>query len=144
LNLNPLKEYYAYDFWNQKFVGKLSGNSTLKQTLRKDEARMISIHEVQDNPQFISTDRHIMQGFLDLEKINWNNQTKELSGTAKVIADEVFKVIIAGNGYDVLKFGCKDNSVKVTVSKCENPGMYELEILSSGNLPVDWHITFSK
>lgn len=144
LNLNPSREYYAYDFWNRKLIGKIAGNTVFNQALRQNEARMIAIHEVQNHPQFISTNRHIMQGYLDLENVQWNESAKELSGTAKVIGGEPFNVVIAGNGFDVVKAMSKDNDVKVNIIQGKAPGIYELEINSYKNQSVNWLISFSK
>ena len=144
LKLNPSKEYYAYDFWNRNLIGKLSGRAELNQTLRKDEARMISIHEVQKHPQFISTNRHIMQGYLDLEDVKWDESASELSGTAKVNGSEPFKIIVAGNGFKPEKTISNSKGVKVNVLPSGFPEIYELEINSSVNQSVDWRISFSK
>ncbi len=96
LGLDPHQEYYAYDFWNDRFVGKLKGTDTLQQTLRPGEARMLSIRKVERHPQVLSTNRHIMQGYLDLLGVTWRNH--RLVGKAKVVAGEPYKIIIALNG----------------------------------------------
>ena len=51
---------YVYDFWNESFVGVFPGNARLEQNLRPGEARMLSVHEVEPRPQFLSTSRHVM------------------------------------------------------------------------------------
>mgnify|MGYP000571006082 FL=1 len=45
LGLDSVKSYYAYDFWNDCFLGKLAGKE-LQQVLRPGEARMLSIRAV--------------------------------------------------------------------------------------------------
>jgi hypothetical protein len=96
LGLDPGQDYYVYDFWNDCFVGKLKGTEMLKQTLRPGEARMLSIRKVEKNPQVISTNRHIMQGHLDLADVKWDG--RRLTGRAKVVAGEPFRIVIALNG----------------------------------------------
>ncbi len=77
LGLDPEKEYFLYDFWNDKFMGRFYGSDLLIQELRMGETRMISIHAVEKFPQFISTNRHIMQGLVDMPGLPvWNDNKK--------------------------------------------------------------------
>lgn len=96
LGLDPGHDYYVYDFWNESFVGRLKGTATLCQTLRPGEARMLSIRRVEPHPQVLSTNRHLMQGHLDLSDVVWNGN--HLSGKAKVVGGEPFRIVIALNG----------------------------------------------
>ena len=59
---------------------------------------MVSLRKVQPNPQVISTDRHILQGWVDLADVRWDAKTRTLSGTAHVIGGDPFKIVIADNG----------------------------------------------
>ena len=100
LGLDPGKTYYLYDFWNDRLAGKLRGADVLVQDLRPGEARMLAVHEAQAAPQFIATDRHVMQGALDLiVRPAWDGQKMTLSGTSRVAADDPYRVIIACNGF---------------------------------------------
>ncbi|MCP4199763.1 MAG: hypothetical protein GY762_21675, partial [Proteobacteria bacterium] len=86
MGLDAGRQYYVYDFWNDRFVGKISGAASIKQAVAAGEARMLSVHAVENTPQWISTDRHIMQGYVDLvKKPQWNPAKKTLSGTSSVI-----------------------------------------------------------
>jgi len=96
LGLDPAAEYHVYDFWNDSYVGTVKGAGTLTQNLRPGEARMLSIRKVQKNPQVLSTNRHLMQGYCELSDVKWENN--RLSGKAKVVANEPFKLTIALNG----------------------------------------------
>lgn len=141
LQLNAARQYYFYDFWNEHFIGKQSGNSVLHQQLRSSEARMIAVHEVADHPQFLSTNRHIMQGYLDLSKIAWNRPLKTYSGNANVIGNELFKIIIALNGY--LPKKCKSSTGYITWKYIDEPnGIIECTINNKTNSKVFWEIQF--
>lgn len=99
LGLRPDRHYYAYDFWNDRFAGELIGERELVQRLRPGEARMLALHEVQPNPQFLATKRHLMQGYVDLlQWPRWDARRRELSGASQVVAGEPYQVVIAGNG----------------------------------------------
>ena len=99
LGLSPRRWYHVYDFWNDRYVGLVRGSEWLVQTLRPGEARMLSIHEAEPHPQFISTNRHLMQGLLDMvERPSWDARSRVLSGVARVVRGETYRVVLALNG----------------------------------------------
>lgn len=141
LGLPANKQYYVYDFWNDRFVGLVSGKDKLEQQMREGEARMMSIHEKENHPQFISTNRHIMQGYLDLKDVNWNEKTKTLSGVSSVVEDDPFKIVFAVNGFAVKKTNIKD--CKASIEKIGNENeLISLTLNSSQNKDILWSISF--
>ncbi len=56
--------------------------------LKGNEARVYSVHERSQHPQFISTNRHIMQGMMELLDVKWDEVTRVYSGSADVVAGE--------------------------------------------------------
>ena len=144
LGLDPDKEYFLYDFWNDKFIGRYYGSDLLIQELRLGETRMISIHSVEKHPQFISTNRHIMQGLVDMTGLPaWNENKKVLSGKSKVIGGEEYKVVIALNGYKPVKCSASNARAKIELADKEKD-LAVLSILSSKNSEVEWNISFKK
>jgi hypothetical protein len=143
LGLNPEKEYYVYDFWNEMLVGVFPGSARLERPLRPGEARMMSVHEVENNPQFISTNRHVMQGYVDMPRCEWDGNKRELRGTSKVVGGETYKVIIALSGW-------KPKAANATGAKSiirvidEKTGLAELSLDRPQNGDTDWTITFDK
>ena len=140
MGLNPLGNYYIYDFWNDSFVGKFAGNSKFRQTLRKGEARMMSVHEVEKNPQVISSNRHIMQGFTDVSGIKWDASAKVLIGTSQVVGGETYKLVIAVNGY--LPVFCKAENAKGEMIKNADSNLFVLAIDNPYNGAIEWSISF--
>jgi alpha-galactosidase len=72
------KTYLIFDFWNQQFIGEIS--EEIKIDIEPGSVRLLSVHEKTGRPQFVSTDRHVAQGALELENCIWNEDTKTLSG----------------------------------------------------------------
>jgi len=144
LGLDAAKSYHVYDFWNDTYVGRLSGSSSLVQDLRSAEARMLAVHEVEPNPQFIATDRHLMQGLLDLSvKPVWNPATNTLSGTARVIANEPFRIIIATNGrHPSTATSTAANATTAIKMVNEAKGLAALTINAPVSAEVPWSVTF--
>ena len=144
LGLKPTNDYYVYDFWNDTFVGKVAGSGTLSQQLRPSEARMMSMHEARDHPQFISTDRHIMQGYLDLvEKPQWHAATHRLSGTSSVIAGDPYRLTLVLNGYYPEKVTTSGADARIQI----RPGhrnLVDIILNTKENKDVRWEICFKK
>ena len=137
LGMDKNQIYYVFDFWNNQLVGEFEGDAILTQQLRKGEARMMSVHQKEKNPQVLSTDRHLMQGYLELSDVKWTNL--RLSGKAELIEKEPMKIIIATNGK-------QPNTVKTsrgtsTFRMIEN-GLIELTLTSPEKGKVDWSIDF--
>ena len=144
LGIDSEKEYFLYDFWNDKFIGRYYGSDLLIQELRLGETRMISIHSVEKNPQFLSTNRHIMQGLVDMAVLPfWDDNRKVLAGKSKVIGGEQYKVVIALNGYKSMK--CSAKNAKATIKMIDGEkDLAVLSILSATNEDVPWEISFKK
>ena len=140
LGLDSNQSYYIYDFWNDCFVGKFAGDKTLSQTLRPGEARVMSVNAVENNPQIISTNRHLMQGYIELSDISWNSDAGELKGKAQLIGEEPMKIVIALNGYDIVDASAENRNVS-TETKGD---LAEVTMINDKNELVPWLITFSK
>ena len=84
------------------FSAGCRGKAVFRHSLAPGEARMISVHAVEKRPQWLSTNRHIMQGYVDLvKKPVWDPDRKTLSATSRVVGGEAYRVTIALNGYEV-------------------------------------------
>lgn len=132
LGLDPEAEYYVYDFWNDAFVGTVKGSGTLKQTLRPGEARMLSVRKVLKNPQVLSCNRHIMQGYGELLDVKWENNS--LRGKAKVVGGEPMKIVIALNDHAPVA----SSGLTVTAEG----KLAVLALNSQKNQTVEWVVNF--
>jgi hypothetical protein len=141
LGLDPDKDYYVYDFWNDAFVGKVPGSGTLSQQLRPGEARMMSIHEAKDHPQFISTNRHIMQGYIDLIRIEWLPGRNILRGISRITGGDSYIVMIATNGYTARAAQVDDRNTRAVIEN-GNDGLSRLIIRRNENTVVEWTVKF--
>ena len=143
LGLDRDKPYYVYDFWNDSLVGTYEGSQRLEFDMGPSEARMLSIREVLDRPQFISTNRHIMQGYVDMVFCRWDQEKTTLAGRCKVIAGEPYKVVIATNGWKPGAVATEDATCSLQVLPGKDR-LVALIITSSENREVDWRVGFSR
>ncbi len=143
LGLSADKEYYVYDFWNDAFRGKVAGRKRLSQTLRAGEVRMMSVHEVSVNPQVISTNRHIMQGYIDLIQTRWLVGRNILKGVSRITGGDPYVVTIAGNGYRLNGADVNDRSAAVGIVNLGN-GLSKMTIIRNANAIVEWSVRFKR
>jgi len=144
LGLKREKYWHVYDFWNDRYRGIIDGSGVLAQSLRPSEARMLSLHEVADHPQVISSDRHIMQGWLELGEVKWDAENSTLSGTVRLPAGDPVTLTIATNGREA--YACEaDPAVKVSLDKSPNPtGLVRLRIVAKENSVAPWRVRFGE
>lgn len=83
LGLASDAEYLLYEFWTNSFQGARKGRFEMQ--VPKHGVRLLAIHRAKAHPQFISSDRHITQGAVELKNIEWQESGKCLKGTVKVV-----------------------------------------------------------
>ena len=141
LGLDPGPDYCVYDFWNDCFVGRLKGTDTLRQTLRPGEARMLSIRKVENHPQVLSTNRHLMQGYLDLADVQWNAASGTLSGVSRVVAGDPYSLTVhLPQTYRVASAEAGDGKVEFA----NHHETATLRIVPSATRTTEWKMNFSQ
>ncbi len=80
LFLDPAKTYVAYDFWKERLHGEVAGE--LRATLAPASVTLLALHEKRATPHVIATDRHVLQGALELEHVAWDAATKTIEGVS--------------------------------------------------------------
>jgi len=141
LGLDPAKDYYLFDFWNHRLLGRQAGNSRLEQQLRPGEARMISVRECLDRPQVLSTDRHLMQGYLDLSEVEWDGERRVLSGVSKIVGGDPYRVSLALNGHEATSVECRPAEATAEIVT-SGDGLVEMLLKSPENSNVRWSVSF--
>lgn len=141
LGLNARKRYYVSDFWNDAFIGELPGSGSLTQRLRPGEARMMSVHAVADHPQFISTNRHVMQGYVDLVRTEWLAGRNLLRGISRIARGDSYEVTIATNGYQARWATVNDPDTKAQLATIGN-GLAKLTLVRAESAIVEWTVGF--
>jgi len=144
LGLAADQDYYLYDFWNNRFAGRFNGSGDIEQSVEPGEARMLSIHAVESGPQWISTDRHLMQGYVDLvKKPQWDASDKTLCATSEIIGNEPYVLVIALNGYIPLEVEAEGAKAIIPVHP-DNTNLADLIIKRDTSGQVPWRINFTR
>ena len=76
----PAAEHVVWDFWERELVGRLGEELTTE--VEPGTARCLRIMPVPKRPAVLSTDMHVTQGLVELDRITWDEQERELSGEA--------------------------------------------------------------
>jgi len=140
MGLDPNAWYYAYDFWSDALVGKLPGTGKIEKQLPPLHCAMLSVRKVQPNPQVLSTTRHVLQGWVDLAKVKWDGQGRRLSGVAKVIGGEPFKITVADNGGKAVKVTATGG--QAGLDKHSPGGLSRIILKRPDNGDVFWKIEY--
>jgi hypothetical protein len=137
MGLSEANSYYVYDFWNNQLLGEFKGDTVLTQNLRKGEARMMSVHQKEKNPQVLSTDRHLMQGYMELSDIQWKDN--KLTGKVDLVENEPMKIVLANNGMQPQKVL---TSAGISSFTLLSNGLMELTITAPQKGKVEWVVEF--
>jgi hypothetical protein len=78
LGLDPAKRYLAFDFWKQRFVGELTGELAVR--VAPGGVTLLALRTATGTPQLLSTSRHVAQGAVEIEDVQWNETARRLSG----------------------------------------------------------------
>jgi len=70
------RDYLLFDFWNQKFLGKVRGEYSVE--LPPHACQVISVRPAEGHPQLIGTDRHITMGGVEIANEVWDTATRQL------------------------------------------------------------------
>lgn len=144
LGLDPERDYHIYELREDRFAGRVDGRAGVKKAVSPGEAVMLSVHAVEAHPQWISTDRHILQGYVDLvDRPVWHPSTRTLRATSNVVGKEPYHVVIALNGYTPV-VSQAENAQATIVVRADNSNLADLciERQTSGRVP--WTVTFDK
>lgn len=144
LGLDPAKSYHVHDFWNDHYVGALPGSGSLEQLLRPNEARMMSVREVLSRPQVISTDRHLMQGLLELDQITWDAGARVLSGTVRLPAGDPVTITVATNGFAAVQCSADDPVGATLEVPGTGEGLVKIRLTADDGRVAKWQVGFRK
>ena len=110
---------------------------------------MLSVHRVERHPQLLSTNRHLMQGYVDMAGVpRWDAAKRELAGTSKVVGGETYKVVLALNGYRPAGASAHVAGGAAVRARVEavpgGDGLAVLSLDSQGNAQVRWALSFAR
>ena len=77
LGEDATRHFVAWEFWTGTFVGEKS--HSLSAVIPPRSVRLFALQPLADRPQFLTSDRHVTQGAVELKDHRWENGTLVLS-----------------------------------------------------------------
>lgn len=93
LGLDPDAKYRLWEFWNEQYLGTVSGE--FRAVVPPRSARIYRLSKLTGYPWVLGTDMHVMQGQVELSEVVWDRATLTLSGQATRPAGNVGNVFIS-------------------------------------------------
>ncbi|MBI1338417.1 MAG: hypothetical protein GC164_15855 [Phycisphaera sp.] len=143
VGLDPRGEYHAYEFWSDQYLGKLPGTGRLQTTLAPLHCAMVSLRKALDRPQVLSTDRHVLQGWVELSDVHWDPSAMTLQGKAHVIGGEAMKIVISLNGYKHAQASARQCSATTEIDP-DRPDLLRLTLRAAETCTVSWTVNFNR
>lgn len=140
LGLDPNAQYAVFEFWEEKFLGVLKAGIELQ--LPPESSRILSLRRVTGKPQLIGTDMHVLQGYHELKRLQWDEQRLALSGQYHRMPGLKTKAFfLVPNGFaPKFEFPLSPRSARLTHVE-GNVWMQEIEFQTSD---FAWTIPFEK
>ena len=88
IGLDPARRYHVYDFWNEDYLGVCDAGLFLE--VPPAACRVVTLFPEDTVPVLLSTSRHVLQGWPDLERFAVNRRAAVLRGASRVIAGEPY------------------------------------------------------
>lgn len=144
LMLDPDKTYLCFDFWKEKFTGEI--NDTINVMIEPEGVTLYSLREKSSEPVIISTNRHIMQGAVELESVHYDNNKNALSGVSVGPEGSSHSVYV----YIPDKFSWSPKSHKMFEShdnyllKMADDNILRMDLFFGNTGKINWIIYFNK
>jgi alpha-galactosidase len=78
--LNKQNKYLVYDFWKNRYLGEITDEISVD--VAPASVTLLAIHPKQSVPQFLSSDRHVLQGAIELKDFRWDATRQTLQGVS--------------------------------------------------------------
>ena len=100
--------------------------------------RLLAVHEEQARPQFLSSDRHLTQGAVDLEDLSWDAKKKELSGSVKLVGGHPTQLaFLLSDNFALQKVSAKDAEMAL---KVDHDGVLRVTLSSAKDVTAEFHV----
>ncbi|MBN1388477.1 MAG: NPCBM/NEW2 domain-containing protein, partial [Bacteroidales bacterium] len=133
---------HIFDFWNNEYLGAWENAAAFE--IPPTSCRVLTILPDNEQIQLVSTNRHITQGWIDLEEINYDNEDKTCSGISNVIADDTYQIHFAcprGEYYEISELKVKgENSIRTKITN--HQGWSTVTIFPGKTGKLKWTASF--
>lgn len=134
-------DYLIYDYWGQSFRGRHSKRFAAPVPARSN--LLLAVHRSAGRPQFLSTDRHITQGGVSIEDVNWDEGNTVLSGSVRLVGGfQSSLVFFVPDGYRLATAEADDGEIVETKANADRTIRITLRRATTG--VAQWRLTFRR
>jgi len=134
-------QYFVYDFWSGKPIGQVSDRFSI--TIDPFASKILSVVKRTDEPQVISTSRHIAHGAIDLIDVNWDAEKRILSGMSKVVGGEPYSFVVSCGGDNIGPVAYSNGTSTAEITGIGS-GMYRLTYHPEKDGVLNWSAAYVK
>ena len=138
LGLSPEFEYLVFEFWSKEFLGIFTGSFTPTKINTKYNCQLLCIRKRKNHPQVIASNRHISCGALEMDSVQWSDNT--LSGKSSVISSDNYILYV----FEPAEFTLKQTVCsKAKIINNQKTGLIRtIEFLPEASSIMDWKIKY--
>ncbi len=138
LGLDAKAGYLVYDYWRQKCLGSASGKIQVE--LEPQSNALLAVHPALGRPQFLSTDRHLTQGAVSIETLEWDAAAAALFGRTQLVPGETTTITLhVPEGFALQSAAAGSATVK---AKQHRDGTATVKLRTDEAGAVDWVARF--
>ena len=99
------REYIVWNYFREKVVSL--ENNRVSYTINPMSNELLAVHNVLGHPQVLSTTRHLTQGGVELEDVQWDEENLELTVKALAVENHSYDIIVyVPKGYSFVSSSC--------------------------------------
>ncbi|MFO7936118.1 MAG: alpha-galactosidase [Kiritimatiellia bacterium] len=83
IGLDPSATYVMDEFWTRTYQG--IHKTRFEMPVPGHGVRLLAVHRAAAHPQYLSSDRHVTQGAVELTDLAWNDVARTLTGGVKTV-----------------------------------------------------------
>ena len=144
LGLPQDRPIHVFDFWQKEYLGAWEGGISVD--LLPASSRVLTLLPALDQPQLISTSRHLTQGWVDLVSQAYNASNNSYSGRSKVIKHDPYElrfVFPRGQNLTIKAASARSAGGNLPVKISNHQGWATVEFTSPRTDEVAWNVTFA-
>lgn len=137
IGLDPSATYVIDEFWTRTLQGEHKTHFAMSVPGRG--VRLLAVHRAQPRPQFLSSDRHVTQGAVELTALAWDAASKSISGGVKAVKSFPLTLrFTTPSGFTFESVKAENNATCKT--KVDAKGVVNLTITSPGTQTVPFSL----
>lgn len=133
---------HIFDFWNNEYLGAWEESMAFE--IPPTSCRVVTILPDNGEIQLISTNRHITQGWIDLEVIDYNNENKTFTGVSNVIKNDPYQIHFAcprGEYYEISDIQVK-GEIGIETEITNHQGWSTVTLFPKRTGRLKWSVSF--